>query len=117
MSQNEILAALDAIRERADAATPGPWFEQYDYDGGRTICQMRSTDTLFCVNRACHVKGNPWEKTKENGEFIAHARSDIPALDDCLRIAVAALRVVPDDPDHLARQALDAIAERLRRTA
>lgn len=62
------------------AATPGPWFEQYEYDGGRTVCQMRSTSERICVNRAVHVAGNPWESAKENGMLIAAARNALPDL-------------------------------------
>ena len=68
---------LMALEQRA---TPGPWFDQYDYDGGRSVCQMRSTDTTYCVNRAEHVAGNPWERTKENGHLIASLRNAAPGL-------------------------------------
>lgn len=76
-------------------ATPGPWFEQYEYDGERTICQMRSTDTTFCVNRAIHASGDPWDAFRENGRLIAFARNYIgPALLelDELRAEVARLK-------------------------
>lgn len=71
---------LREIEARAAAATQGPWFEQYEYDGGRTVAMIRSTDTTFCVNRAAHVDGNPCEQMLANGIFIAHAREDVPAL-------------------------------------
>lgn len=70
-------------RALEQAATPGPWFEQYAYDGGRTVAKMRSTDTLFCVNVASHVSCvHPAEKFKENGRFIAAASTAVPALLD-----------------------------------
>lgn len=85
MSTNErtVLTAeqVAKIAKQADMATPGPWFDQYEYDGGRTVCQMRSTDTTFCVNKALHAPGpRPYESTKENGRFIAAARTNVPAL-------------------------------------
>lgn len=65
-------ADLQAIRERCEAATPGPWFgcgDHIDDCSGKPFAQAvgrfadRSHDT-FC----------------QNNEFIAHARQDIPAL-------------------------------------
>lgn len=92
MLSDEKIREILAIEERA---TPKPWFEQYEYDGGRTVCQMRSTDTTFCVNRAAHVEGNPYEKTKENGSLIATARNHIRGLGEevlRLRAEVASLK-------------------------
>lgn len=70
------------IERRLECASPGPWFGQYIYDGARTICTMRSTDTTFCVNVASHV--NPliptYDNYKENAQFIAWAREDIAFL-------------------------------------
>ena len=71
---------IDELLALEANATPGPWFEQYEYDGSRTVAQMRSTDTTMCVNRACHVDGNPWEKTKENATLIAAARNNLRPL-------------------------------------
>lgn len=71
---------LQAVESREKAATEGPWFEQYEYDGARTVAMIRSTDTTFCVNRAIHVDGNPCERMLANGIFIARAREDVPAL-------------------------------------
>jgi hypothetical protein len=72
---------LDAVDARANAATPGPWFDQYEYDGARTVCSMRSVDVTFCVNKAIHAPGEPpYGATKENGRFIAASRTDVPRL-------------------------------------
>jgi hypothetical protein len=72
---------LAAIEQRAEAATPGPWFDQYEYDGGRTLCQMRHATETFCVNKALHAPGQPpYFSPKENGMFIAAARSDVPVM-------------------------------------
>lgn len=78
---------LNAILDAEAKATPGPWFEQYEYDGGRTVCQMRSTDTLMCVNRAVHVVGETYEKSKENAALIALSRNHIRELcEEVLRL-------------------------------
>ena len=78
---------LIAILDAEARATPGPWFEQYEYDGGRTVCQMRSTNTLMCVNRAVHVVGETYEKTKENATLIALSRNHIRELcEEVLRL-------------------------------
>lgn len=71
---------IDEILALEAKATPGPWFEQYEYDGSRTVAQMRSTDTLMCINRATHVDGHPWERTKENARLIAAVRNNIREL-------------------------------------
>lgn len=55
-----------AAKERCERATPGPWTEQYEYDGKYTVFM------------ALHAHGNPWEREKENVTFAAHARTDLP---------------------------------------
>lgn len=81
---NEQIKELLALEEKA---TPGPWFEQYQYDGGRTVATMRSVDTLMCINRAMHADGNPAKYTKENGMLIAAARNAIrPLCEEVLRL-------------------------------
>ena len=79
---NELAPAR--LRELIAAATPGPWWGQYEYDGGRTVCQMRSTDTLLCVNMATHVCGKPYRNTKANAELITALVNNAPALADAL---------------------------------
>jgi len=63
---------LDAIRARAEAATPGPWrAEQYD--------------DCFIEPKICMIPANgcyDYKKFWGNSQFIAHAREDIPALLD-----------------------------------
>jgi len=73
------LAVLDTIRERADAATPGPWATalEVDHDGQYWVVTPPDGSVLFSVCKVGH-KGEP--KTEEDAEFIAHARTDIPAL-------------------------------------
>jgi hypothetical protein len=61
---------LDAIRARAEAATPGPW--------------ERSGSLVQAGRRARRARvGQTWGLAwKQDAEFIAHAREDVPALLD-----------------------------------
>lgn len=68
--------SLETIKERADAATPGPW----SADGGYAI-RGATDDVLVMVDKADVLM------EREDAAFIAHARQDIPAL---LRVAEAA---------------------------
>jgi hypothetical protein len=64
---------LDAIRKRADAATPGPW----------TTPEKNPTDEYYA---SCFPADE---------DFIGHAREDIPALlDEIERLRAAATSVV-----------------------
>lgn len=71
---------LEQLATLESAATPGPWRAQNEYDGARTVCQMRSCDQLVCINRATHVEGNTWEATQQNAALIAAARNALPEL-------------------------------------
>ena len=97
---------LDEIRDRADNATEGPWrsrevddFHDEMPDAIEVLGPGPSTVTM--------VSTRDWDSDDDpemiaNAEFIAHARTDVPAL-------VAALRGVKkllaeyekDDQDHL----------------
>lgn len=91
---------LQAIKARADAATPGPW-GTFDTDDEVHMCAIgvstNGHEPWFELNAsedenghqhvvamtllqspryACHASG----KWAEDAEFIARARSDIPAL-------------------------------------
>ena len=61
---------LDAIRARCDAATPGPW--TYDETGYVDIGLPRSRSIAIGIENDATAKSD--------GDFIAHARTDIPAL-------------------------------------
>jgi hypothetical protein len=69
---------LDAIRERCEKASPGPWWQA----SHRTKCaptqDARELSTLLC-----HFQDEDaprfW-RWDTDGEFVAAARSDIPAL-------------------------------------
>lgn len=64
--------ALRAMRERADAATEGPW-EAADY-----LVMASDIDITDC-------------QIRPDAEFIAHARTDVPALVKALEAVLEAL--------------------------
>lgn len=80
---------LAAIRERAEAATEGPWEHvERRFDGGRV--REHSVETH------AHVIAD--DLSLNSAEFIAHARTDVPRL-------VAALGSVLDLADRWDRLA------------
>ncbi|ANA85295.1 hypothetical protein BH769_gp92 [Gordonia phage BritBrat] len=80
---------LDAIEARAKAATPGPW-EFHDEDSPRnpwvTRKIVRDNEpyhelNILKVRMARHARNECcWPPTSTDAEFIAHARTDVPAL-------------------------------------
>ena len=64
------LLDLAAIRARCDASTPGPW--TYDETGYIDIGLPRSRSIAVGVEIDATAKSD--------GDFIAHARADVPAL-------------------------------------
>ena len=85
---------LNKIETRANAATEGPWAPWRDQDGA-----LHMNGLLMVGNAAAVIpEGESWVEgvdvnpiahtyTPEDREFIAHARTDVPAL-------VAALKKV-----------------------
>lgn len=75
---------LQAARERCEAATKGPWTADHY---GNDECVVVSEAT-----------GLPWDTisyaTEANGNFIAHARTDLPLALDLLTQAAKALEAV-----------------------
>ena len=74
---------LTAIRARIEAATEGPW--KAEFSGGMGNCVIphdaRSTREAVCVTR-------PY-RALFDAEFIAHARTDLPALLDTVEAVLA----------------------------
>lgn len=69
---------LEEIRKRAEAATPGPW----DYDTEHMNQVGPGTWIVFpCADEDHQIAGvNGMMNKTGDADFIAHARSDIPAL-------------------------------------
>lgn len=72
---------LEAIRQRAENATPGPWILSPEKCGpeGQGVYEAESFGHI-CEVGDPYPRGN--NRPQENMEFIAHARTDIPALLD-----------------------------------
>jgi hypothetical protein len=70
MNQQLTSIDLDAIAARANAATPGPWFVHADWPG-RVFAESE-----FNAHVARITGSNP----EPNEQFIAHSRTDVPAL-------------------------------------
>src|SRR5690606_5031629 len=94
---------LDAIRERAEAATPGPWeAREGDLEGKpaseyvRTLLANRERDETTSGRLFLTLAPNPIDpergatvvpaltgdgpQAEANATFIAHTRTDVPAL-------------------------------------
>jgi hypothetical protein len=80
---------LDAIEARAEAATPGPWRQTTSKRGYRDVLQTPDSYGDRMIAKGC---------PNADADFIAAARTDIPAL-------VAELRA--------AREVVEAAAQRI----
>lgn len=67
---------LEAIRQRVDRATPGPWYES-DEPIGRTHDIYAPPGALPGLRRELPVAEKVFGR---DSRFIAHAREDVPAL-------------------------------------
>lgn len=67
------------IRERCDKATPGPWLRRQYYRPGEVVAEIlgRYHGVLLIV---APTHGVTNDDDVHNGDFIAHARTDIPHL-------------------------------------
>lgn len=74
---NEKTSPVDvaAIRERCEAATPGPWIRDPEY---ASVCAPARDGE--CVAVCSMSDGPPAAGWVADAEFIAHAREDIPVL-------------------------------------
>lgn len=93
---------LKEIEARCEAATDGPWkiWDGPAYAGGGKDWCIGSGDdwvanmdhrtvkghSYNCEVDFCDVCSGITEEQKENAEFIAHARTDIPALIKAIRV-------------------------------
>ena len=89
---------LDAIAARADAATEGPWSASV-IDGTGDVYGPDGMGVAYDCEGGC--------ASEEDAEFIAHARSDVPALVEEVRRLRAALVELSGATDHLLDVGLD----------
>jgi hypothetical protein len=69
---------LAEIRERAEAATAGPWYCGTEYEQSKRGNYVASKATGGIV--AAEQDGTDCELETHDAEFIAHAREDVPDL-------------------------------------
>lgn len=80
----------DAIRARLAAATPGPWSF-----GGIGVASLNRRIAMTCLDSEQHLRrslvgyGAVRDQDVANGEFIAHAPTDVADLLDALEAAEA----------------------------
>lgn len=67
---------LKAIRERAEKATSGPWRTEWGHD------EFRSRKKVVGTRIICGMQFELHMPIPNDAEFIAHARTDVPALLD-----------------------------------
>ncbi|ATW60863.1 hypothetical protein SEA_BENTHERDUNTHAT_93 [Gordonia phage BENtherdunthat] len=96
---------LDAIEARARAATPGPWeFHDEDIHRNPWVTRKIVRDNepyhelnVLKVRMARHARDECcWPPTSTDAEFIAHARTDVPALVSRVRELEAIIRRVAE---------------------
>lgn len=101
MLSDEQLAEID---RRAEAATDGPWFVASD----RTEILSESACRVIADTR--FFQGPPDFLECADAEFIAHARTDVPALIAALREARAERDALREVAELLAHADADALA-------
>ena len=82
---------LQAIKTRAEQATPGPW-----------IAKARAVDGITDYFLGAEIEGPPDAQRgqfarKEDAEFIANARTDVPALVAEIEQLLAMIDTMPID--------------------
>lgn len=90
MSEPMTDGELTAIEARCNAATPGPWTFAHGGLPGDDGWSLRSDNAAADVVKLvaecwpCSIHGGQKhrEELRFNGDFIAHARTDVPALID-----------------------------------
>ncbi len=91
------MSRLDEIEARANAATAGPW----ENANGQVLDVPTMTND---PDSDCWVADAGSASRGENAEFIAHARTDVPALVAALRAVLAlSTRDLAESPDYEER--------------
>lgn len=75
-----------AARERCEAATAGPWYQESGRDRARYGFRIYAAD----FRGVCKPTAEMAARDEANSTFIAHARTDLPAaLDELDRLTAA----------------------------
>lgn len=108
---------LDAIRQRADAATPGVWIHRKIKWGKSPIHVVVDGPQSIAYAESEGADAAVFERANSaNSEFIAHARHDVPALlDEVERLkSEMRMRELHHFEEEQKRIEAEAKAERLR---
>jgi hypothetical protein len=82
---------LDAIEKRAERATPGPWKLLNGWEVASGLMRFsRIADAEFDDVVSTDWDSEDLEATRQDAEFIAHAREDVPDLISRIRHLEAA---------------------------
>lgn len=105
---------IDAIGVRCRAATAGPWLVDSDQRPGGAAQVVEAADTTCAV---CFMTSDRFEcRDDADAQFIAAARTDVPAMAQALREArdyIGSMAGMDSDdytPDWVARDAKDWLA-------
>lgn len=103
----DLTPATEAIRARADAATPGPWqvYDAHDGDGSAPLWAVANTAYFADDGDADPFQAPVHYGCREDAEFIAHARDDVPALLELLAERGATIAQLRESNAHLIKNA------------
>jgi hypothetical protein len=84
--------SIDSIQARVEKATEGPWLtdDTHSYREPARIYHsitMDSGEVVFDVDAVCTMQTSSSPNWRNDRDFAAHARADIPALLEVARIA------------------------------
>jgi hypothetical protein len=104
---SEPATRLAAMRQRAEAATPGPWRATgLPYDDIHDPC-IETADGDYVAQTVYDMQSASLNHhVDEDTEFIAHAREDVPYL---LAVVDALLAVAKHADQHMGSAAFDAM--------
>lgn len=71
---------LDEIKARAEKATPGPWEVDYNEPFSSDIVGIFQEEQERYIVKLEEQDETDYPTTRDDADFIAHAREDIPAL-------------------------------------
>lgn len=84
---------LDAIKQRAEAATPGPWRKPDEYDDGHDIHCGPVDGPIKIAGNYDYEEGGILETADR--DFISSARTDVPRLVAALEHALETQQQIP----------------------
>ena len=82
---------LDEIEARTNAATPGPWEAGCN---DRHMHYATTENEEFCNTYGPELYDSQGFFSEDDTEFIAHARTDVPALVAALRAVIGLHRII-----------------------